>query len=515
MKLAELTHSLQDIIVDRYGDMDPGAAIHGIAYDSRKVKPGFIFVAIAGALTDGHRYLEQAKMNGAMAAIVEIPADSYALPAIRVSNSRLALSHLAAAWFDHPSRRMLMTGITGSNGKTTTANMLDTIFKESGEIAGLLGTIFYRIGEKQETADLTTPESLELHGILKTQADHGFKRTIMEVSSIAIEQCRVADIDYNVMAFNNITREHIDQHGSFAKYVAAKTSLMKRLTPDAIAVLGADDPIIMEQCAVLDARTITFGLENKQADVYAKNLDLSSGVGTFTMRIQRDIPTLTGTIAPCEVPVALNVPGLTSVYNALSAMCMAMAQGYTPLAAAQGVGAYLGVERRFQRVFAGDYQIYDDHYGNAGNVRMTLQTIGQMSKQKLHLAFAVRGNRGVTVNREIAEEMARWKDLLPWGNIIISLSRDVTTAKDLVTEDEANVLTATLADAGYAFTVVETLKEAMTQIVDAAEPGDVVILGGAQGMDPGARIALNYLATQHPEWDEATLMAPLVDRVCG
>lgn len=492
-----------------------GTDVAGIAYDSRKVAPGFIFVAIKGALTDGHLYLKQAQENGALFALVETPDTKISLPQLAVQSSRRALSHLSSTWYSHPSREMLMTGITGSNGKTTTAMMLDHILIENGITPGMIGTIFYRLGERLEASDLTTPESLELHGFLREQVDYGYTHSVMEVSSISIEQCREADITYDVMAFNNITREHIDQHGTFEKYLAAKMSLMKRLPASSIAVIGLDDPIIEKQCRALSARTISFGLENKHADILAENLDLSSGFGAFDLTIKRQIPTLKGSIAAMSVPVRLAVPGLSSVFNALSAVTMAIAQGLAVEDAASGISTYKGIERRFQQVYNGAYQIYDDHYANAGNVRMTLSATEYMDKKRLHLAFAVRGNRGVTVNREVAEEMALWKDKLPWGTIIVTLSRDITTPKDHVSEEEADIFIKTLREVGYEFSVVETLKEAMEQIVDVAEAGDVVILGGAQGMDPGARFALHHILSKDPELDEDAILAPLEGRICG
>lgn len=498
-------------IVDLLGNED----VKGLAYDSRKVKPGFIFVAIKGGITDGHLYLGQAKDNGAMLALVETPNPAIDLPQLEVESSRRALSHLSSTWFSHPSKEMLMTGITGSNGKTTTAMMLDHVLIENGITPGMIGTIFYRLGDRLEPSDLTTPESLELQGFLREQADYGFTHCVMEVSSISIEQCREADITYDVMAFNNITREHIDQHGTFEKYLAAKMSLMKRLPASSIAVIGLDDPIIAENCAHLTARTISFGLENQAADVLAEDLDLSSGFGRFNLSIKRAIPTLQGIVEPITIPVTLTVPGLSSVYNALSAVTMAIAQGLRPVEAANGISTYAGIERRFQQVYNGAYQIYDDHFANAGNVRMTLAATEYMDKKKLHLAFAVRGSRGVTVNREVAEEMALWKDRLPWGKIIVTLSRDITTPKDHVTEDEADIFIKTFREAGYEFTVVETLKAAMEQIVDAAEEGDVVILGGAQGMDPGARFALHHILDKDPSLDEDVILAPLEGRICG
>ena len=519
MKLETLLGTLDitpdDIVSTIPFDVLKTLDISGIAYDSRKVLPGFIFVAIQGALTDGHRYLAEAEKSGALVAVVEQADAAVPLPQIQVKSSRRALSGLSAAWFGYPARDMVMTGITGSNGKTTTAMMLDTIFSVNRIAAGMVGTIFYRIGDKIESADLTTPESLELQGILRAQADYGFTRSIMEVSSISSEQCRVADIVFDVMAFNNVTREHIDQHGSFEAYLDAKTSLMTRLPASSIAVIGADDPQIMARCGQLAARTISFGLLNKDADVCASGLDLSTGVASFQLEIRRPLPTLGGRLEPITVPVKLQVAGLNSVYNALSAMTMALVQGIAPEQAAAGIAAYTGVERRFQRVFNGAFQIYDDHFGNAGNIRMSLQTIERMDKKKLHLAFAVRGNRGVTINREIAEELARWRDKLPWGSLIVTMSRDVTTPKDDVKQAEADVLLDTLERAGYAFTVVDTLQDAVEQIVAEAEPGDVVILGGAQGMDPGARFALKYLLKRDASLDEAAVMAPLDGRICG
>jgi UDP-N-acetylmuramoyl-L-alanyl-D-glutamate--2,6-diaminopimelate ligase len=489
--------------------------IKGIAYDSRKVGPGYLFVAIPGALTDGHLYLNQAKQNGAIAAVVEKSDLAVAIPQIFVKDSRAALSTLSATWFHHPAKSLCLTGITASNGKTTTAMMLDHILRACKREPALLGTILYRIKDLTIAADLTTPESLELHGLLRKAVDAGLQSAVMEVSSISIEQCRVADIKFDVVCFNNITREHIDQHGTFERYVEVKTRLIREASDSTVAVLGIDDPLV---CTLKDrtkAKVLTFGITSDDADLLADRLDLSSGFGIFDLVIRNEIPTLNGTVRPARIPIRLSVPGMSSVYNALSALGMALAQGICPEDAARAISSYEGVERRFQRVYAGPFQIYDDHYGNAGNVRMTLSTLEKMTMNRLHLAFAVRGNRGVTVNREIAEEMAHWKNRLPWSTFLVSLSRDVTGPKDDVKDEETAALISTLRRAGYDPVIRETLKETMEEIVAAAKPGDVVVLGGAQGMDPGARIALEAILRRYPDLDKEEIMKPLEGRICG
>ena len=214
--------------------------VTGIAYHSRKVEPGNVFVCVVGYKTDGHKYLADAVRAGAVAAIVESFQDRIDIPQIRVENSRIALATLGAAFYNWPSSRMTMIGITATNGKTTTSYMTNAILENHGLRTGLIGTVVVKIDDSSMPAELTTPESLDLQHYLHQMDNRGVSHVTMEVSSAALETHRVETVNYQIVTLNNISREHIDSHGSFERYWSVKSGLIrdevKRALPCSISM---------------------------------------------------------------------------------------------------------------------------------------------------------------------------------------------------------------------------------------------------------------------------------------
>jgi len=489
--------------------------ITSLAYHSSRVKPGTLFVCIGGYQTDGHLYLAEAAKNGAVAAVVEYFQDNIPIPQYKVKDSRLALAALADRFYDHPSSKLTVTGVTATNGKTTTTYMINTIFEEQGLNTGLIGTVIIKTGALVRPATLTTPESLDLHFYFSEMVKNKVGYAVMEVSSSGLELNRVGCVDLNTVVVNNISREHIDLHGSFEAYYRAKSRLVREATENQWAVLNLDCPYTAALISETKAKTLTYGLKNQQADCLVQNLDLSSGRAEFTVNLTRTVPAEILSRQPDTFMIKLSVLGLHSVYNAMAAVLVALIHGIPASNIQKALKIFKGVERRFELIFEDDFMVIDDHFANSGNIDVTLETLGMMDYKKLHLIYAIRGSRGVTVNRENAEAIARWAPKLGLNRIIATTSIDHVDKKDAVTKAEISTFQAVMDQAGLKTIILESLSEAIALGLAETGLGDVLLLAGCQGMDYGARICLEQIRKLKPELPDEIVFAALKNRVAG
>jgi UDP-N-acetylmuramoyl-L-alanyl-D-glutamate--2,6-diaminopimelate ligase len=472
---------------------DTNVPITGVAYHSGKVSAGHLFVCVVGYKTDGHRYLADAVRHGAVAAIVETFQDDIDIPQYRVSNSRIALATLGAAFYGWPARQLSMIGITATNGKTTTSYMTNAMLENHGLRTGLIGTVKIKIDDTSIPAELTTPESLDLQRYLRQMADRGVSHVTMEVSSAALETHRVATIDYDIVTLNNVSREHIDSHGSFEQYFAAKSSLIRNAGPGSVAILNLDCPYSSSLVDQTQAQTVTFGVKSKDGHFHCKDLDLSTGRAKFKVQILKPFYARGIEFHPDEFEVSLSVPGLHSVYNAMVAIIIALLNGVPVPVIQRTLSTFSGVERRFQFIYEGDFTIIDDHFANPGNINVTLETLRYMNYEKLRIVYAIRGERGPTVNRENAQAIAEWMRRLELNEIVATKSVSHVTDKDKVTEAETQAFMETMSNAGIEVRLYDELPDAIADALSRAGRGDLVLLAGCQGMDPGAEIAFRLL----------------------
>ncbi|MCX6133170.1 MAG: UDP-N-acetylmuramoyl-L-alanyl-D-glutamate--2,6-diaminopimelate ligase [Ignavibacteriales bacterium] len=323
------------------GDID----VHRVQYDSRKVERGDCFVALRGAGTDGHKFVEAAIERGAKVIVLEddltLP-DSYFMHThvvkVVVPDSRKALALMSANYFGSPSQALTMVGVTGTNGKTTTTHIIKSIMETAGQRAGLIGTIEYILGDQVVPASHTTPESLELNDILAQIQNSGCKAVSMEVSSHALHQSRVYGIEYDVAVFTNLTQDHLDYHRTMEEYFRAKKLLFDGLSGDAVAVTNADDPWGRKIVAATKARTISYAV-TENADVQARDIRLSLDGTIFTVRSGNE-----------EHPITSPLVGRFNVYNVLSAYAAGMALGYPHGKIASGISSLKNVRGRFERI---------------------------------------------------------------------------------------------------------------------------------------------------------------------
>jgi UDP-N-acetylmuramoyl-L-alanyl-D-glutamate--2,6-diaminopimelate ligase len=323
---------------------DPALEIAGLAYDSRQVKPGDLFVAIRGHHSDGHRFIERAVENGAVAVAVEtLTAGEAKVTTVLVPDSRKALSKLALAFYDNPFKHVTLIGITGTSGKTTTTYLLESIVKAAGSKPGVLGTVNYRYSDKKIPAPVTTPESLDLIRLSREMVDHGVTHIVMEVSSHALDQGRTQDCPFSVAVFTNLSRDHLDYHKTMDEYFAAKSRLFTGLRPDPsgrrpAAVINLDDPRGKDLVAMTRAKVFTYGF-GKEGQVNADAVLMDGNGLTFRLRTPAG-----------ETVIRSPLIGDFNVYNILAAAGAGLALNLPLEAVVRGIEALQSIPGRLERV---------------------------------------------------------------------------------------------------------------------------------------------------------------------
>jgi UDP-N-acetylmuramoyl-L-alanyl-D-glutamate--2,6-diaminopimelate ligase len=366
------------------------ATVSGVAYDSRAVKPGDLFVAVPGLRQDGRRYVEAALARGAAAVVLERPdlLEGKAIPRVLVPSSREALARLADAYFGHPSGELTVVGITGTNGKTTTSYLVDALLTARGQRTGLIGTIQYRVGVEVISAGQTTPEAVELQSLLRRMVSAGVTAVAMEVSSHGLAQSRVDGVDFDIAVFTNLTQDHLDFHETMEAYREAKRRLFVLLAagskPGRTAVVNADDPSGVSMVAGLPLPTLTFGIRGR-ADVCPTRW--SSGAEGIRMSVR----TPAG-----QLDIASPLVGEHNVMNLLAAAGVGVALGMTPEAIGRALGSVGSVPGRFERVEAGQpFLVVVDYAHTPDALERTLETARKLvgTGGRLGVVFGCGGDR--------------------------------------------------------------------------------------------------------------------------
>lgn len=371
-------------------------SVEGITYDSRQVKPGYIFVAISGYIEDGNSYIPQALEAGASVIVSSKRIERLARPSrwggsatqIVVENPRKALAKLATIFYDYPSDKVDIIGITGTNGKTTVSYLTEAIFKENGAKVGVLGTIAYRLGEKIFPAPITTPQSSDLQQMLRKLVDEEFTTVVMEVSSHALSLERVEGCEFDSAIFTNLSREHLDFHKSMEEYLIAKIKLFSTLGKDArkerekLAVLNLDDPSAEKIIQSTGAKIITYGIERK-ADVVAKSIKLNLDKTNFTL------------FSPSgEVKISFPLIGKYNVYNALAAIAVALGQGIDLGIIKRGLERVSYIPGRFEKIDCGQlFAVIVDYAHTDEALRKLLGVCRELKPRRIITVFGCGGDR--------------------------------------------------------------------------------------------------------------------------
>lgn len=448
------------------------AGVTGIAYDSRAVVPGNVFVALQGQQADGARYAEDAVARGAIAVVGRTVPDG--LPAIRVDDGRLALAALAAVHMGQPSESLMVLGVTGTNGKTTTTFLLSSIFEHAGLPCGRIGTVGYRIGHDDRPAPRTTPEAPDLQRMLREMVQQGAAACAIEVSSHALELKRVDFVRFAGAIFTNLTRDHLDFHGDMDSYFAAKRKLFERLPADAPSAINIDDPRGARLASAVGT-PVTYGITN-DADVRPVQLDLA----------------LTGIDALVTSPAGrfrlrMSMPGRPNAYNALGAAALAIGL-HLPLKDIEaGLSDVPAVPGRFEVVSsaADDVAVIVDYAHTDDALKNLLETARALTRQRIITVFGCGGDRDRTKRPLMGAVAARLSDLVvltsdnPRSEDPLSIIEEIK--RGFVPPDDRPARKAGVALPPVQATpwlAIPDREAAITRAVAEAEAGDVVLVAG-------------------------------------
>ena len=452
MKLREL---LKDVAVQKT-NVDLEMEITQVAYDSRKVTPGSLFVAVTGFVTDGNRFIPMALEKGA-AAVVTAKEPEESIPYILVESDRLALALIGGNFYGRPADSMSLIGITGTNGKTTSTLLLKHVLETVlGAKVGLIGTMENMIGQESVPAERTTPESLDLQELFGKMRDAGCSHVIMEASSHAIALERVGGVHFKVAAFTNLTEDHLDFHKTMENYCDTKAELFSRC--DA-AVANRDDEWFARMCAKATVPVLSTAVRG-DADLRAEDLELMSDGIAFTA-IYKDT----------RVPVRLPIPGKFTVYNALTVLGCAMQLGISLEAAAKALATAKGVKGRVEVVPTPgkDYTVLVDYAHTPDGLENVLSSVRGYCKGRLIAVFGCGGDRD-PIKRPIM------------GRIGVELSDiAVITSDNPRTEEPMAIISDILkgVDApADRYHVIENRPSAIRLAMDIAQKNDIIVLAG-------------------------------------
>ena len=452
MKLRELLADIQ--VLKSNADME--MEICDVAYDSRKVQPGGMFVAISGFATDGNRFIPMALEKGA-AVIVTAKEPAGDVPFVLVESDRLALAYLGRNFYGNPAAAMQMIGVTGTNGKTSSTLLLKHVLEVvKGAKVGLMGTMENIIGDEHIPADRTTPESFELQALLARMRAAGCTHVIMEVSSHAIALDRVAGITYDVASFTNLTEDHLDFHKTMEAYCDTKAILFRRCRK---AVGNLDDSWYDRLCGGAACPVLTVSAKG-QADLYAQNLELLSDGVSFTAVSGQE-----------KVEVKLPIPGKFTVYNALNVLGMAMQMDITLSDAAAALRTAQGVKGRVEVVPTPGkpYTILIDYAHTPDGLENVLSSAKGFCKGRLIAVFGCGGDRD-PIKRPIMGRI---------GTEIADIA--IITSDNPRTEDPAKIIADIVKgidESKNNYEIIENRPKAIHHAMDIAEKNDIIILAG-------------------------------------
>ncbi|MGH9176233.1 MAG: UDP-N-acetylmuramoyl-L-alanyl-D-glutamate--2,6-diaminopimelate ligase, partial [Vicinamibacterales bacterium] len=463
MNVGDVVDRLRDITTDgtRLAGVAREIEVAAVVYDSRRVVNGSLFVALRGLKADGVDFVPQAVARGAALVVAEGPRpESVTTPWLRVDDARLALALLADAFYDHPSQRMRVVGVTGTNGKTTTAYLLSSMLDAAGLKAGLLGTVTYRLGGEEREAARTTPEAPDLQQLLAEMIRQGCQSAVMEVSSHALALKRVDGMRFVAGVYTNLTRDHLDFHEDMETYFQAKRRLFEMLADDAPGIINLDDPrgaSLVEVCR----RPVTFAI-TRPADVTPGPLDITLSGLTFDIRTPR------GTVA-----VQSKLVGRPNVYNILAAAATFMAMDLPLETIAAGVRQLPGVPGRFEVVSAPDDEVtvVVDYAHTDDALRNLLETARPLSPRRLITVFGCGGDRDRTKRPLMGMVAARLSDV-----VVITSDNPRSEEPQRIIDEIKRGIPAGSQPGGRAPEIHATVdrREAIEQAVDQGQAGDVV-----------------------------------------
>ncbi|HWS86077.1 MAG TPA: UDP-N-acetylmuramoyl-L-alanyl-D-glutamate--2,6-diaminopimelate ligase [Pyrinomonadaceae bacterium] len=443
---------------------EAGARVSDVTHDSRQAGAGWLFVAIRGEKADGNRFVADVERRGAAGVVSELgrPPD-FGGGWIRVPEARRALALAAAEVHGHPSHRLKLVGITGTNGKTTTAYLVASVAEAAGVTTALVSTVEYRVAGERSPALHTTPEASDVERLLRRAVDAGCSVAVMEASSQALDLRRCAALRYEVAAFTNLTRDHLDYHGTMEAYFDAKRRLFDGSLgePPRTSVINVDDEYgarLYEELKAAGRDVLRYSL-NREAEVTARGVEFSMGGTRLTLRTPAG-----------EREILSPLVGRPHVYNILTAAGCAHALGLGPEETAAALSKCGGAPGRFERVaHGGDFAVVVDYAHTDDALRNVLRTARDVSRGRVITVFGCGGARDRTKRAPMGEAAASLSDVV------------IATSDNPRTEDPEAILRDVeegLKSSGRPYLKIVDRREAIFRAVAEARPGDIVVIAG-------------------------------------
>lgn len=432
--------------------------VTNVCYNSRFACPGSVFVAVKGYTTDGHKFIGKAVENGASVVIAEHETPGIDALQIIVDNSRRALALTSANFFGNPEREMNFIGVTGTNGKTTSTTLIKQILEKAGHKCGLIGTNGNMIGDRLIDTERTTPESRDLYELLYEMKKDGCDYVVMEVSSHSLVLDRVAGIHFKTAVFTNLTQDHLDFHGDMESYFEAKKLLFSRCDK---AVINVDDPYGKRLAEEVKCEKLTVSAKDDHADLVAKNILLKPSEVRFEA-------VMTGKINR----VSLKIPGMFSVYNALSALGASLCSGLTLSDTADSLASAHGVKGRAEVVPVPEdrgFTVLIDYAHSPDGMENILRTVKGFTKGRLISVFGAGGNRDKTKRPKMGKIGSDFSDIC----VITSDNPRKEEPMSIIAEVAAGT-----AGKKCKVMIVEDRRKAIRKALSTAKKDDVVLLLG-------------------------------------
>jgi UDP-N-acetylmuramoyl-L-alanyl-D-glutamate--2,6-diaminopimelate ligase len=435
--------------------------ISGISYDSRKTQKGNAFVCIKGEHTNGHIYAMDAAFRGASVAIAEEELNLMTIPVLITDDSRKALSAMSANFYGHPANQLSLFGITGTNGKTTVSYMIKSGLEADGKACGLIGTISYKIGEKEYESTRTTPESLDLHSIFAKMKEQEIKYCSMEVSSHALKLGRAGDIIFDYGVFTNLTQDHMDFHKDREDYYQSKKKMFDRIAKGAI--INIDDESgsrLFHELEGSSFKTVACSLKDKKADYYGELQETSERGSQFTFyREGEALGTLT-----------TQSPGRFTLYNALiAAGCLDLAE--IPFQSIQsGLSSLKGVPGRFELIEnTKQIPVIVDFAHTPDALEKVLETAAGIAKGRLICVFGCGGDRDRTKRPMMGKAAGKYAD-----HCIVTSDNPRTESQQQISAD----IEEGLYETGCMYEIIEDRRQAISKVLSMYQSGDLIVISG-------------------------------------
>jgi len=457
MRLAEL---FKDILPVNIPAEFEGGEIVDVCVDSRQVKPGSLFVALAGPKTHGAKFINEAQARGASVVILDGPfSDREKQPHVffvPVDNVRQVLPRLLNRFFHEPASKVKVVGITGTNGKTTITYLLESIFKVCGKRSGIVGTIQHRFGDKVVVAKNTTPGICDNYQLLSEMGAEGVDSCFMEVSSHALDQGRVDGIGFSGAIFTNLTGDHLDYHRTMEEYFLAKARLFTGLADEALAVINGDDLYGPRLVEMARSRVVTYGIHSP-ADFTAENIQMSFQGTRFLVKTPDG-----------EIAITTPMVGQHNIYNILAAVAFCSAQNVPVTKLLEGIRLFAGAPGRLERVDCGQpFYVFVDYAHTEDALKNVLESLRDVSPAKIIVVFGCGGDRDQTKRPKMGRVASQLADFSILTNDNPRSEAPDEILRQIVAGFENNK-----------YQVVPDRRTALEKALSLAKPGDIVLVAG-------------------------------------